>query len=74
MKVQAVCESGHRQSFTIENMSPEWVEMWAGLMDGTSPLYVHPPDEKSVIGKCGICGKPFKASVVNDVSPTETPT
>jgi hypothetical protein len=44
-------------------MSIEQLQQWAGLMDGTSPMYVYPPDKKSVIGKCGVCGKPFKATV-----------
>ncbi len=69
------CEAGHVQTLRIsKEMSREWVEQLAGLLDGTSPLYVFPPGSDSPIGKCcytlgvkeseySTCGKPFKAVV-----------
>lgn len=62
-KVTAKCENGHEQSITLQGMTKEWAESYAGLLDGTSPFYIYPPNEKSVIGKCGICGKTFKCKI-----------
>ena len=62
-QVTAACATGHSQTFRVYGMSREWVDGWAGLMDGTSPLYVSPPDEQSPIGKCGICGAKITCKV-----------
>ncbi len=54
IKTLTTCGDGHRQELTFEGVSREWVESWCGLIDGTSPMYLHKPcdDPKSVIGKC----------------------
>ena len=61
--VRAECLNGHTQEITIRNVSRLWAESWAGLMDGTSDLYVHKPGPASVIGKCGICGQQIACTV-----------
>ncbi len=63
--LELLCANGHRDLLTIEGVSREWVEVYCGIVDGTSPLYKHPPGPESSIGKCGICGVPFKARVVD---------
>ena len=64
-EVTATCENGHTQKLRLDanSYSKAGAEQWAGLMDGTSPFFLHPPGDESVIGKCGICGKRFKCSV-----------
>ncbi len=80
-QVKLVCENGHEQVIKVNGMTDDWVEMWAGLLDGTSPMFVHSPiGTDSVIGKCGICQKQLKATVtpvksnlaVNDELTAET--
>jgi hypothetical protein len=44
----------HVQQMTM-NCTREYAELFAGLLDGSSTMYVHPPGPESVIGKCGIC-------------------
>jgi len=65
-RVDIVCFAGHLQSITVEGMPREWVDGWAGLLDGTSPLYKFPPcdDPNSAIGKCSLCGMQVQATVV----------
>jgi hypothetical protein len=41
----------------------EWAGTLSQLLDGTSPLYVHPPGPLSPIGKCAICQAPLQATV-----------
>lgn len=56
--VVARCEAGHVQEFRVRGMSLEWAQQWAGLMDGTSPLYVSAPGESEIttIGRCSSLG------------------
>ena len=62
------CEAGHRSDIQMRGHSKQEVTDWMQLLDGTSPMYVFPPDEHSPIGKCmwkeptdpEFCGKPFK--------------
>lgn len=42
--------------FGAASFPREWVESYAQLLCGTSPLYVFPPGPNSPIGKCGVCG------------------
>ncbi len=68
-KVTMSCENGHSHSITFEGESRDWVESWAGLMDGTSPFYKFSPiGTDSIIGKCGICRAQLR-SVVESVAP-----
>ena len=64
-KITLRCESGHEQILHAENMTAQMVRDYAGLIDGTSPMYVHPPrdGELTAIGRCLICKKPFTATV-----------
>jgi hypothetical protein len=61
--VIAKCEGGHSQEITTRRMSERWVRAWAGLMDGTSPLYGARLRPESLIGKCGICGSRIVCSI-----------
>lgn len=65
-KIVAECKKGHSQILHVEGMDRKSVELQAGLIDGTSPFYLYPPDETSVIGKCGFCGRKFICSVYED--------
>ncbi len=71
-KVVATCSSGHSSSIIHEGMTREGVELFAGILDGTSPAFMFPPGPESVIGKCcwadpaypnHHCGKPFKCTI-----------
>ncbi len=63
--VEACCESGHRQIMKVDaSLGREYAESLAGLLDGTSPLYLYPPGEDSCIGKCGICGKKITCTIL----------
>jgi len=64
LTVHIVCEQGHEQDIKLQNVDRQFAEGFAGLIDGTSPMYVYPPDEKSSIGKCGICRSKVKATLV----------
>jgi hypothetical protein len=61
--MRAECESGHSQEITIGNVDRTWAEAWAGLMDGSSPLYLRKPGPESAIGKCGICHARIRCTV-----------
>lgn len=69
-RVTSVCENGHAQTVTFKDGDRLSAETWAGLTDGTSPFYLTPPNESSVIGKCAwskdgapMCGARFKCSI-----------
>lgn len=74
--VRIICEKGHSQEIRFDDtFTREYVESWCGLIDGNSPLFVHPPvGTSSVIGKCSwpvdkgygrTCGKQIKAVIVD---------
>jgi hypothetical protein len=46
-----------------------WAERLAGLIDGTSPFYIHGPGPNSPIGKCCVCGAQI-ASTLEEVETT----
>lgn len=60
--IHATCDSGHEERLRVARAF-EWVESLASLLDGTSPFYVNPPADESMIGKCGICGSPIHCTV-----------
>jgi hypothetical protein len=65
--ILAVCEGGHSQTIRIDEGLGCWfAEVQAGLLDGTSEIYVYPAGTDSVIGKCGICGSEFRCTVVDE--------
>jgi hypothetical protein len=41
----------------------EYAQTLAGLLDGSSPLYIFPPQDLSPIGKCAICGGKLKYTI-----------
>lgn len=64
--VTATCEENHCQTISVgKSLGMDWAKAWAGLMDGTSPMYQKSPigDPITSIGKCGICGKQFTCTV-----------
>lgn len=61
--MRLVCENGHAQTIRFLDLPREYVLGMAGLLDGTSPLYVYPPGSESLIGKCGICRAQIRATV-----------
>ncbi|HLW67869.1 MAG TPA: hypothetical protein VKS79_21300 [Gemmataceae bacterium] len=64
-EITATCENGHTHIVKLDanTFSKAGAEQWAGLLDGSSRFFVHPPGPESVIGKCGICQKPFKCTI-----------
>lgn len=70
--VRATCgKCGEKQGLRFEGtqFTRQYVEQFAGLLDGTSPLYVYPPGTSSDIGKCGMCGGRFTAEVTEGEVP-----
>lgn len=63
--ITAKCENGHEQNITISgDLGRQWADAQAGLLDGTSGMYLYPPiGTDSVIGKCGICKAQIECSV-----------
>jgi len=54
----------HAKILRIEHaLGRELADLLAGLLDGTSPHYIHPPGPGSPIGKCGVCGSKITATV-----------
>jgi len=70
----AICERAHEQRITFHGVPRELVETQAGLLDGTSPFYVSPPEPNSVIGKCGLCGAQIHCHVEETEDGTTTRT
>ncbi len=65
--IEVCCEKGHRQVIKVDSsLGEEWARNLAGLLDGTSPMYVYPPGEDSPIGKCGVCGTPITATILGN--------
>ena len=58
--IEARCERGHTQRIATPGMGAPRVRQLAGLIDGTSELFVVPPRDTPVPGstlaRCGICG------------------
>lgn len=53
----------------LRGMPLSYTEMYCGLLDGSSPLYVKPPkddqgENKSIIGRCAACNGSFEAKIV----------
>jgi hypothetical protein len=55
----------HRQEIHYDAPSLEDAQRYAGLLDGSSPLYKYPPreDPDAQIGRCGLCGSLFTCTV-----------
>lgn len=71
--IKAICVNGHEQVIYTPEMPREWAATLAGIMDGTSSIYVYPPEKSKeyplYIGKCGICGSWFSCSVFGYLEP-----
>lgn len=61
--VELTCPNNHKQTITFEGVSPNYVEMWVGLITGISPLYKVPVGPSSSVGKCCSCGAEIKATI-----------
>lgn len=57
------CENGHEQHVILDVGDREEAVTFAGLLDGSSPLFVHKPGPESLMHRCGICRGSFKATV-----------
>jgi hypothetical protein len=69
----AACELGHVEKLTFNGMSREYVELQAGLLDGTCPAYVKSPiGTNSSIGKCATCGSQISCTVSDLPSESES--
>lgn len=66
IKVMCRCTNGHEMTITYNGLSREFVDIQCGLLDGSSALYKFPPDDKSPIGKCGICQCQIKCTVLEE--------
>lgn len=66
--VELLCENNHRQRIYLRGMTAEMADDYAGILDGTSPVYAYPPREhpvtESSIGRCQFnsCGAWFRAT------------
>lgn len=70
--------SDHAKILRIGNeLVREYAENLAGLLDGSSRFYIHPPGDLSPIGKCGICHGQLTATVeeveTKDAKPKRKP-
>jgi hypothetical protein len=52
----------------LSGVTRDMVEMYCGLIDGTSPMYKFPPTQHSStqIGKCLTCKQMFRARIVEE--------
>lgn len=69
IKIKAVCQSNpsHIQELIIDPLlGRSYAEGLAGLLDGSSKMYLFPPGPGSVIGKCGICKAQIKCTVTEE--------
>lgn len=64
--IECRCHNNHHQTLKVElSLGIEYARNLAGLLDGTSPMYLVPPGESSLLGKCGICGSSITATVID---------
>lgn len=75
--IKVVCPNGHSQTLLTHAMSQAEAESYAGLLDGTHPLYRYPPRDypvpDSMIGKCGMCGAWITATIFGYASVEGSP-
>jgi hypothetical protein len=63
------CARDHEQIIRFRNVDRTFAERLAGILDGTSPLYIYPPGPESTIAKCGLCLDNITATVEDDSMP-----
>lgn len=60
IRITIRCATHPDEHAKILRVSPElgrdYAETFAGLLCGTSPMYIHKPGPNSPIGKCATCG------------------
>lgn len=63
--MEITCAAGHTFQIAHHGISREVVEANCAIIDGTSPMYKHPPGADSMIGRCGHpgCTERIKAKV-----------
>ena len=62
--VQCTASKTHTKLITVDPaLGMEYARQFAGLLDGSSTLYIHKPGPNSPIGKCGICQGQIKCTV-----------
>jgi hypothetical protein len=68
--VKVLCrDCKHADWIVLRGMPVSYTEMYCGLLDGSSPLFVKPPkddhgENKSMIGRCAACNGSFDAKLV----------
>jgi len=69
--ITATCGNGHSQRLNVDAaLGRQWAEGLAGLLDGTSPMYLYSPiGTDSVIGKCGICLAQINCTIAESEGP-----
>lgn len=70
MTILIRCQGGHGQRLVMhgDGITRAYVESFAGLLSGTHPL-CQPSVSASPIGKCGICGSQFTATIADEADP-----
>jgi hypothetical protein len=63
--VDLACETGHTARIYLSGMTAQMARDYAGMLDGTSPMYVvdpRAPGQDTFIGHCKDCGALFRAT------------
>jgi len=63
LTVRCTQDTNHAKILEFKDMDEEQAKRFAGLLDGTSPAYIHPPGPGSPIGKCGLCGGKIEVDI-----------
>lgn len=67
IRVTVRCKSHPEKHAKILRVDPqlglEFAQLMAGLLDGTSPMYIYKPGPDSPIGKCATCGGQLETTV-----------
>lgn len=72
--IEATCGACHRtQMIYTPDFDEISAQQLAGIMDGTSPLYVKRPGEESAIGRCESCGGRFTCTLFGYGAPPAAP-
>ena len=65
--VRCAKDKDHAKVLRIDSaLGLGYAETLAGLLDGSSPLYIYPPGEGSPIGKCAVCGAKLNCTVAQN--------
>ena len=70
IRVIATCEAGHTETLKLDkSLGVQYAATFAGLLDGTSEMYIYKPGPESTIGKCAfpvdgkMCGQRFRCQL-----------